>query len=496
MPLAPIVAAVVVVPFVIATGLVGWYGVSLLEERTESRMREDIELVARAIRLPLSHALERGHDGTVERALESAFAIDRVYGVYVYDRDGATIYASGASAASMASDRAVRIAARGEQQGEFARAGDEEVFSYFVPLVDGGERINGLLQVTRRGSDFDSYIREVRWHTLAVIVVAGVALMLVVLAGHRWAVGRQFSAVEEGLIRIRGGALDHRLVPRGPRELRTLAGVINEMLDAMARSREALSEQKDAEAALKERLMHSEKLAALGQLAAGVAHELGSPLSTVDGKAQRALRVPELPPRVGDALHAIREQTVRMVRIVRQLLDFCRNNPLDLRNVPADYPLRSAVDMECAESGGHGLVEVQVAPEARKATLRIDAVRLEQALVNLLRNARQAGSTRVLASCRLGPDCVVYGFEDDGGGIPESARAHLFEPFFTTKPVGQGTGLGLAVAHASVRDHGGHIEVGMSVLGGAGFRVHIPFDTGSANDSEQQARQSDIGGRG
>ncbi len=123
LPLGVTLAIAVLLPFIGAIVVTGWYSISLLERHTRDRMQEDIELIARAIRLPLSHAMERGHEGTVQRALESAFSIDRVYGVYVYDRHGETIYESGAAAASMASDRAVRIASRGERQGEFGQVG-------------------------------------------------------------------------------------------------------------------------------------------------------------------------------------------------------------------------------------------------------------------------------------------------------------------------------------------------------------------------------------
>ncbi len=340
--------------------------------------------------------------------------------------------------------------------------------------MDGGERINGLLQITRRGSDFDRYLANLRNHSLTVAVTAGIALTLIILLGHRWALGRHLRAIETGLSHIRSGDLYHRLCPGGPRELRLLAGAINGMLDAIERSRETLAAQRDREAELTERLHQSEKLAALGQLAAGVAHELGSPLSTVDGKAQRALRQESLPPAVADALCTIRREGARMERIIRQLLDFGRTNPLERRPILADRPLLSVLKRATDEETGIIAVEQRIAPEALDHRIHIDTVRLEQALTNLLRNALQAAKTRVVASCSLYPEGVRYCFEDDGSGVDEQALPHLFEPFFTTKPTGQGTGLGLAVTHAAVRDHGGAIEVGRSGMGGARFCLLLP----------------------
>jgi signal transduction histidine kinase len=480
LPLSLTLLVTVLLPFLAVMGLTGWYSINLLERNSRDRMQEDIELIARAIRLPLSHALERGYEETIKRALESAFTIDRVYGVYVYDRRGKTIYASGAREPSMGSEQAVRIANRGEGQGEFARVGKEAVFSYFVPLVDAGEQISGLLQITRRGSDFDNYLSQLRTHSLSVLVVSAIILTLIILLGYRWTLGRHLAAVKSGLARIRSGEPQHRFDANGPREMQLLASGINEMLNAIAQSGEALAEQKDREAELTEKLHQSEKLAALGQLSAGVAHELGSPLSTVDGKAQRALRQgSSLPPVVINALESIRRESARMERIIRQLLDFGRANPLDCRSVPASQPLISA--LKRVEAPAHISVNQRLSPGVETLSVTVDLIRLEQALTNLLRNAFQAARSRVSVSCESCPEGIRYCFEDDGQGISDDILPHLFEPFFTTKPVGEGTGLGLAVAHAAVRDHGGIIEVSSTDSGGARFCLLLPQGVDAAD---------------
>jgi len=475
---------VVLLPLLAATAISGWYSLSYLEARTEERMQEDIELIARAIRLPLSHALEQGYRRTVQQAVESAFRIDRVYGVYVYDSEGETIAASGSRDATMGSDRAARIASRGGRQGEFEQAGDEPVFSYFVPLSDGGGRVAGLLQVTRKGSDFDHYLGEVRRGATLIFLATGAGLALIILLGHRWAAGRHLSRLEQALHRVETGDRYHRLAPRGPRELRTLATGLNRMLDAILHSHDLLAEQRRREAELTERLHQAEKMAALGQLAAGVAHELGSPLSTVDGKAARALRRDTLPERTHSALESIRREVRRMERIIRQLVDFGRANPLHRARVRADQPLQSALRL-LRESGEAGSVEVRLDVEPPRSALNVDATRLEQALFNLLRNAVQAAETTVCAGGAPEEHGYRYWLDDDGPGIEEAARPHLFEPFFTTKRVGEGSGLGLAVAHAAVAEHGGHIEAGRSPLGGARFTIHLPDSTNEVRHAER-----------
>ena len=466
--LAVTVFAVVVLPLLVATALTGWYSVTYLESLTQARMQKDIELVARAIRLPVSHALERGYERTVQQALESAFSIDRVYGVFVYDSEGREIAASGGLNASMASDHVAMLADSGERQGEFGRVGGEEVFSYFVPLTDAGGRISGLLQVTRKGSDFDGYVHQVRLHTLTVVAGTGLGLVFIFLLGHRWAVGRHMRRIEGGLRRVGEGDLAHRLDAQGAREFRVLSLAVNQMLDAIERSRGELQ-------ALGERLHRSEKMAALGQLAGGVAHELGSPLSTVDGKAQRLLRRDDLPEPAVAAIKAIRRESDRMQRIIRQLLDFGRSNPLRLRGMPVDRPLRAVLEPLREQARARG-VTLRLEEAAATPTIDVDAMRLEQALRNLVGNALQAAAGQVRVSWRVDGGRLCYQIDDDGPGVAPELRDHLFEPFFTTKPVGEGTGLGLAVAHSAARDHGGAIEVLASDLGGARFCLWLPLD--------------------
>ena len=457
-------------PLLTISAFTGWYSIQLLEGHTKQRMQQDIELIARAIRLPLSHAMERGYQRTVQQALDSAFSIDRVYGAYVYDSDGNTIAASGFQQGKLASEKVARIASEGEQQSEFGRIAGEELFSYFVPLTDAGGQISGLLQVTRHGHDFDEYMLRIRQNVLLTVTISGIFLAGLLLAGHRWAVGRHLATIEHSLLRIGRGELSHRLHAGGARELHQLAFSINHMLDAIEHSRQQLQQ-------MGHRLHQAEKMAALGQLSAGVAHELGSPLSTVDGQAQRLLRREDLPKGTQSALLVIRKEAARMERIIRQLLDFGRKNPLDLRSMPAESPLHDAVERLRLEAH----VAIQYEPnKACEERLFIDPLRLDQALSNLLRNALQAAKSQVRVSTHCDVKYFYYRVEDDGEGIDPALHEHLFEPFFTTKPVGQGTGLGLAVAHAAARDHSGEIRITPSTLGGACFTVHIPRHQESA----------------
>lgn len=463
----------VLVPFMVLTGLSGWYSLSNLETQIEASMQEEIELIARAIRLPLSYALERGSLDDIDQALDSAFHIDRVYGVYVYDQSGRQIASSGTRRAQVHSDRAAQIAALGDRQASYEQLEHENIFSYFLPLTDTGGRINGLLQVSRRGSDFQNYLITVRQQALTGLGVLFTVLILIIYLGHHRAIGRHLQGIENSLMNIGAGVTDQRVPVTGPVELQALSRNINDMLDRINRSQAEIEERRSRELELRSRLHLSEKLAAIGQLASGVAHELGTPLSTIDGQAQRLLRRNDTSEDFKKSLGQIRSEVERMGSIIRQLLDFGRRNPLQRHAVKCDTLIRSVLDQTAAQAEVRG-IKLDINPPPTGLTVSVDTVRIEQALSNLVRNAIQAANSQVMISWQQTDGMIIFSIEDDGPGIDKDQHPHLFEPFYTTKPVGEGTGLGLAVAHAAVSDHGGNIEFDRSqTLGGARFRILI-----------------------
>lgn len=463
----------VLVPFMVLIGLSGWYSLRNLETQIEASMQEEIELIARAIRLPLSYALERGSLDDIDQALDSAFHIDRVYGVYVYDESGRQIASSGTRRAQVHSDRAAQIAALGDRQASYEQLEHENIFSYFLPLTDTGGRISGLLQVTRRGSDFQNYLITVRQQALTGLGMLFAVLILIIYLGHHRAIGRHLQGIEKSLMNIDAGVTDQRVPVTGPVELQTLSHNINDMLNRINRSREEIDERRSRELELRNRLYQSEKLAAIGQLASGVAHELGTPLSTIDGQAQRLLRRSDTHDGVKQSLSQIRNEVERMESIIRQLLDFGRRNPLQRRQLNCGTLVQSVLDRLASQAEAHGVM-IDIKPSTSALIVDVDTVRIEQALSNLLRNAIQAANKQVAVSWHEDGDLAIFSIEDDGPGIDKDQHPHLFEPFYTTKPVGKGTGLGLSVAHAAVNDHGGNIEIDQSpALGGARFRILI-----------------------
>lgn len=464
---------IVVLPLAVSMGLTSYVVLSAFEEYTERRMQEDVELVARSLQMPIGRALQRDREGAVQEALQSAFSFNRVYGAYLYDEEGQLTASVGSTNPSADSSRLSELAEEGAETGEYDEVAGRSVYSYFVSLSTPLGRNAGLLQVVRRARDIDQAVASLRWTAGIVFFVTLILASGLVLWGHRLTIGEPLEQLRRDMTKAEAGSRSHRATPHGPAEVAVLGQQFNTMIESIEQAEHEIRTREAEQRRLEKKLKHAEKLAALGQLSAGVAHELGTPLSVVDGTAQRALRHESLPDRVKEALRTIRDEVQRMEHIVRQLLDFGRRNPLQRRTVPAEQLVEMAVSSTRAAHPDADRVEVQ--PPDASVALSVDVGLAERVLVNLLQNAIEAApdGTIRLAWEQKETD-VVFRVEDSGPGIDPEVKPRLFEPFFTTKEVGEGTGLGLAVAHGIVEEHGGTVEVSESALGGACFRVRLP----------------------
>jgi signal transduction histidine kinase len=232
------------------------------------------------------------------------------------------------------------------------------------------------------------------------------------------------------------------------------------------------------QAALRSRLAQAEKLAALGQFVAGIAHELNNPLQSVLGHAELLQASASIPKEVRRDLQIVHREADRAGRIVQKLLLFAGSGRLARRRIRLPTVLSRVLALRAAACRAAG---IEIARDFAEDLPRIsgDPIMLQQAFLNIVMNAEQAmrasgGRLQVRTSVTASRDRVVIEIRDTGPGIPEENLCRVFEPFYTTKDVGEGIGLGLALTYGIVQEHGGRIAATNHESGGAVFTIELP----------------------
>ncbi len=240
---------------------------------------------------------------------------------------------------------------------------------------------------------------------------------------------------------------------------------------------------------LEEQLRHADRLATIGQFAAGVAHEINEPLGSILGFAQLALKAPNLGEQLNADLTQVVDAALRAREIVRKVLLFARQTPPQMAPCNLNRVVDEAIFLLEASGERRGVEFVQdLARDLPE--VHADPVQMRQVLVNLLVNAVQAIANEgtITVQTRSAEDCVELTVADTGCGIPEEMILKIFDPFFTTKEIGEGTGLGLAVVHGIVIAHRGTIQVSSEPGVGSQFFVSFPKSPGAATRARSENR--------
>ncbi|MCC9603052.1 HAMP domain-containing histidine kinase [Stieleria sp. JC731] len=366
--------------------------------------------------------------------------------------------------------------------------GVERLYTY-VPL-ESGERDNSSdaenerLEVSAPDIDSDKRVWRALGSTLLTLLsVAGLSAVVIYFGGVRM-VGQPLQRLIDRVNRIAEGDLSERINIHSHDELADLAVAINAMCDRLKRQRDQIESETAARLAAVEQLRHADRLRSVGRIAAGVAHEIGTPLNVVAGHAE-LIEAGELS---GDAAkqscRQIRTQCDRISKTISSLLAFARDGkssrqPTDIRSVVEDTcQLLQPIARKRTSTIAIELPEEPLIAE-------VDPGQLQQVLTNLISNALQSGDSDIDVKVSASDDdtegfvqlCVA----DNGNGIPQDDLDHLFDPFFTTKDVGEGTGLGLSIVHGIVHEHGGQIDVISEIGNGSTFTVRLPVKQSDGN---------------
>lgn len=328
----------------------------------------------------------------------------------------------------------------------------------------------------------DARMRDTRKQFVMIAIAALVGcLVMVSLVARR--ITQPVARLTDGARSLARGELQTRIDSEGHDELGTLARAFNDMAESLAANRseltrknEALSAANDNMQSMQEQLLRSERLAAIGQLAAGVSHEIDNPVGIILGHAELVLEDLQEDDPLREDVRAIIDECRRCKRITGGLLGFARLPEGHQDRVDLNRLVEEAVSSLRPQKLFKNL-DVTTTPFQDELFVTADVDQLRQVMINILLNSAQAlqGTGQVVIALSQKEGHAVITIDDSGPGIPEDDREKVFQPFFSTKPPGKGTGLGLPLCRKLIEAQGGEIFAQQASLGGARLQVLLPL---------------------
>jgi signal transduction histidine kinase len=353
----------------------------------------------------------------------------------------------------------------------------------------GGDITLAMFEISKSTTSLDDSAYTDLWRAVTMVLLVVLTSVIAVGSLARSLVSGPITNLLRGIDEVAKGDLSPALLSQRDDEIGAIATRFNEMTFSLRESRAETERQNHAKLELEQRLGQTEKLATIGQLAAEIAHEVGTPLNVIAVRAKATAKRAGEPEVVAKNAHIIAEQTARITRIIQRLLDYTRRKVGSPGHERVQLNELTFTTMELLSGQfSSGKVKTRVVRADELPVVEGDADRLQQVLINLLLNAAQAmpdgGSltveTSLLTRTRPGLSegraqrFVQIEVTDTGGGIPTAIRDKIFDPFYTTKKGIGGTGLGLAVCSGIVKEHDGWIDVEDGPGGGTVFRVLLP----------------------
>ena len=459
-----------------------------------SQVEHQAQMVSETVKSSTRYAMLLNRREDVHQIIDTIGRQDEIHQVRVFNKEGQVIYSPDKSLlgefvdkqteacyACHAADRPLSRLSRPQRTRIFGNSGDGRQLGIINPIYNEPscwqsschahaeeQSVLGILDVTLPLAEVDHRLAVATRRAAALSAAAILAIVVILWLFFRQRVVKPVARLLEATNRVAAGDLDHRLEVSRDDELGLLGRSFNDMTRRLATAQS--------------QIYQSDKLASIGRLAAGVAHEINNPLTGVLGHSSFLHKRAAEGSEEKQDLETIVHETKRCREIVRQLLDFARQAPMS----------KSAVEINPIVERALRIVDNQLRVKNVNTTLALgdalppvlaDPNQIAQVLINLLVNAADAvgpegGEIYVgtsLVETEEGTRVEVK-VADDGGGISEEDLARVFEPFFTTKGV-KGTGLGLAVVWGIVQEHGGSIQVDSTVGRGATFTITLPLVT-------------------
>jgi len=345
-------------------------------------------------------------------------------------------------------------------------------------------------------SSYEARLRALKetQRTLVWISLAGICFSTGIVWFLIRRITRPLVDLRDNLEAVGSGDFSRRIRVASNDEFGALGGAVNRMTENLNSSRSELEKTVETLRTTQAQLIQSEKLSAVGQFVAGVAHELNNPLTSVIGFSE-LLRETQVSETQRTFLNHIHASSERCQRIVKNLLSFSRQHAPERRLLDINELIRGVVDLVSYEFRT-GNTTIQFDLSQNLPRISGDPHQLQQVFLNILNNARQAIESfrrdgRIMILTREHDHRARVEFHDNGPGISPENLQRIFDPFFTTKPSGKGTGLGLSVSYGIVEEHGGTIRARSEIGQGAVFNLEFPIpDQNAEGDSRQRSAPS------
>ncbi len=451
-------------------------------------MKVEVESIGKTLRVSLENLTHFREKEYVKEIIDSVDEYEKTLGVIVYLQEENLLFRSRSLndgiesyvdliKRSIHEDRAI------EGFGVYKK---DPVFSFTLPFKDSAGQIMGGISILQHTSFVEDDIRKGEWDifiTIFILTAATVGMTLFVT--RRW-VALPIAQLMNGIKNLSKGNLNTQIDLKRGDEFSALAGAFNQLAIDLKTAQVKIIQEAESRLQLERELRQSEKLAIVGQLASGLAHDIGTPLNIISGRAELIRRRLEEKEEAQKNLNIIVQQTEKITKIIQQLLGFVRKKWPEQKQLNVGFLLETTLELfdYLIRKQGVKVVKDVVSP---LPPVMGDMDQLNQVFSNLFLNAIQAmpqgGTLRLSASQkRISKEglnegkrfYIEVGIEDTGVGMRKDVLMKIFDPFFTTKEEDKGTGLGLTVSQGIVEDHDGWIDVESEIGKGSVFKVYLP----------------------
>jgi len=463
----------------------GYFKITSNRDMLIGKMKLDIMSTARTMKVSLERIPLLREKEYFQNLIDALEEYEQTLGIAVYQQEKDTTLRShslqeGIEPYLELIKRSIKEDLPQEELGVYKKA---PIFSYAFPFKDKKGKNIGGIAILHHTSFVEEEIKKAEWRIfITIFALIGGILILLFFVTRRWII-QPVSQLMDGIRTLGKGNLNARINLKGHDEFSELATVVNQMASDLQETQERIIHEGRTRLELERNLRHSEKLATIGQLASGLAHEIGTPLNIIAGRIELTKRRVE----DGEAqkyLDIVIQQTERITRIIQQLLGFVRRKKPEQLSLNLGEILGTTLDFLDHQIQKQRVTVVKEIKDNLPSVIG-DPDQVQQVFLNLILNAIQAmpdgGALRLSASSKwISKEGLEEGerqyveicVEDFGIGIEKEVAQNIFNPFYTTKNAG--TGLGLTVSQGIIQDHEGWIDVESEIGKGSVFRVYLP----------------------